>query len=140
MTPEMWLLPVFAHVLLVFALLGLTGSRRRAAIIRGEVKLKDVALNSAAWPEPLRKLASSYDNQFQLPVLFYAVMPLYLITGLQDSRAVVLAWAFVITRYVHSWIHATTNYVPHRFLAFAAGMTILVGLWVWLFVRIYITG
>ncbi len=140
MTTEIWLLPVFAHVLLVFALLGLTGSRRRAAILRGEVKLKDIALDNSAWPEPMRKLANSYDNQFQLPVLFYAVMAFYVITGLQDSRAVVLAWGFVLTRYLHSWIHATTNYVPHRFLAFAAGVAILFGLWAWLFVRLYITG
>jgi len=140
MTPQAWLLPVFAHVLLVFALLALTGSRRRSAILRGEVRMKDIALNNAAWPEPLRKLGNSYDSQFQLPVLFYAATALYLITGMQDSRAVVLAWAFVATRYVHSWIHATTNYVPHRFLAFATGVAILFGLWVWLFVRLYVTG
>jgi hypothetical protein len=140
MSTQTLLLPVFAHVLLVFALLALTGSRRRAALIRGEVKMKDIALDNAGWPEPLRKLANSYDNQFQLPVLFYGVMAFYLVTGLADSRAVVLAWAFVATRYMHSWIHATTNYVPHRFLAFSAGVVMLLGLWVWLFVRLYVTG
>jgi len=140
MTTQTWLLPVFAHVLLVFALVGLTGSRRRAAIIRGEVRMQDIALDNAGRPEPLRKLANSYDNQFQLPVLFYAVMAFYPVAGLHDSRAVVLAWAFVATRYVHSWIHATTNYVPHRFLAFSAGVAMLFGLWGWLFVRLYVTG
>ena len=140
MTPQSWLLPVFVHILLVFALLVLTGTRRRNAILRGEVKIKDIALDNAAWPETLRKLGNSYNNQFQLPVLFYAVMALYLITGMQDSRAAVLAWAFVATRYVHAWIHATTNYVPHRFYAFATGVAILFGLWVWLFVRLYVTG
>jgi hypothetical protein len=140
MTTQAWLLPVFAHVLLVFALLGLSGSRRRAAIIRGEVKMKDIALDNTGWPEPLRKLANSYDSQFQLPVLYYAVMAFYLAAGLQDARAVALAWAFVATRYVHSWIHATTNYVPHRFLAFSVGVVMLIGLWGWLFVRLYVTG
>lgn len=140
MTMETLLLPVFAHALLVFMLLLLTGSRRRAALIRGEVKLKDIALDNSAWPEPLRKLANSYDNQFQLPVLFYAVMAFYLIADKADARALTLAWAFVATRIVHSWIHATTNYVPHRFLAFAGGVAMLIGLWGWLFVRLYVTG
>lgn len=140
MNPQAWLLPVFVHVLLVFALLALTGTRRRDAILRGEVKIKDIALDNTAWPEALRKLGNSYNNQFQLPVLFYAVMAFYLITGMQDSRALALAWAFVVTRYVHAWIHATTNYVPHRFYAFATGVAILFGLWGWLFVRLYISG
>ena len=40
-----------------------------------------------------------------------------------------LAWAFVASRYLHSAIQLWRNYVPHRFLAFAAGLLILLIMW-----------
>ena len=39
-------------------------------------------------------------------------------TGKFDSTQVALAWLFVLTRYVHAFIHIGFNFVPFRFAAF----------------------
>jgi hypothetical protein len=45
--------------------------------------------------------------------------------------ALVLAWLFIASRYVHAWVHLTTNRMRHRNLAFVAGAVILALLWIY---------
>ena len=134
------LAPVFVHVVLVFALVIVTGRGRVAAVMAGEVKLKDIALDSSRWPERLRKPANNYQNQFELPVLFYALVALVIATSLSDRAFVILAWGFVLSRLVHSTIHLGSNYPPHRLYAFAAGLAVLAAMWLWFALRLYVTG
>jgi hypothetical protein len=51
--------PVFVQVLMVLVVLVLTGRGRVSAVTAGEVRLKDIALDSSKWPEPLRKLGNN---------------------------------------------------------------------------------
>ena len=132
--------PVFVHVVLVFAVLVATGRGRVAAVRAGEVKLTDVAIDSSRWPERLRKLANNYQSQFELPVLFYALVALIIATGLADRVFLVLAWAFVVSRLVHSFIHLGVNWPPHRLVAFASGFAMLAAMWLWFALRLYVTG
>lgn len=132
--------PVFVHVLLVFALVLVTGRGRVDAVNAGEVELRDIALDGSRWPERLRKPANNYQSQFELPVLFYAIMALIVATGLGDGIFLILAWAFVLSRLAHSYIHVGSNYVPHRLFAFAAGLAVLAAMWLWFAVRLYVTG
>jgi hypothetical protein len=134
------LTPVFVHVALVIALVIATGRGRVAAVQAREVRLKDIALDSSKWPERLRKLGNNYQNQFELPVLFYAGVALLIATGLADGVALVFAWAFVASRLVHSFIHIGTNNVVHRLYAFAAGLAALAALWLWFALRLYVIG
>jgi hypothetical protein len=53
-----------------------------------------------------------------------------------DLLFVVLAWLFVLSRLVHAYIHTGTNYVRHRFNAFATGVFILMAMWIIFAVRI----
>jgi hypothetical protein len=132
--------PVFVHVVLVVALVIVTGRGRVAAVQAGEVRLKDIALDSSKWPARLRKLGNNYQNQFELPVLFYAAVALLVATGLADGVSLILAWGFVASRLVHSFIQVGTNDVVHRFYAFAAGLAALAALWLWLAMRLYVIG
>jgi hypothetical protein len=68
-------------------------------------------------------------NLMEAPVLFYAACAFMLATGKFDGTQVALAWAFVLTRYVHALIHIGFNYVPFRFTAFLAGTVTLAILW-----------
>jgi hypothetical protein len=140
MSDAAMLAPVFVHVVLVIALVIFTGRGRVAAVRADEVKLRDIALDSSKWPERLRKLGNNYQNQFELPVLFYAVVALLIATGLADGVSLVLAWAFVATRLVHSFIHIGTNNVVHRLFAFGAGLAILAAMWLWFALRLYVVG
>lgn len=130
--------PVFAHVMLVFGLLLATGRGRVAAVKAGEVRLRDIALDSSKWPERLRKRANNYHSQFELPVLFHVLVALLVATGLGDLISLLLAWVFVASRLVHSFIHLGTNYPPHRLVAFAAGFAVLAAMWLWFAVRLYL--
>ena len=123
MTIVQWLLlPAFIHVAL-----GLLSSRirmgraRMRAVREGQVKMSDVALDNSRWPDDVRKLTNNYNNQFQLPVLFYALLPLLLMLVKVDWLQVALAWVFVASRIVHSLIHTGANIVMQRFQAFMVG-------------------
>ncbi len=141
MTTTQWLLlPAFAHVALVFFVGGRMGRARFQAARAGLVKVRDIAVDGAKWPEDVKKIANNYQNQFEVPVLFYALLPLLLVTGLADWIAVALAWVFVASRIAHSFIHLGQNIVINRFRAFLIGFAVVVLMWAWFGLRLYVIG
>ncbi len=123
------LAPVFVQVLLTFCLLFWTGRVRFAAARAGAVRVQDVSLGERTWPAPVQQVSNAFANQFELPVLFYAVVGLALATRQGDTLFVGLAWLFVLTRIVHAGIYATSNVVIRRFQAFLAGALVLLAMW-----------
>jgi len=134
------LLPAFVHVGWVLLLGMRMGRARTAAVRQGRVRLKDIALESSAWPEDIRKLSNSFNNQFQVPLFFYAILPLLLSLQLADAAQAVLAWCFVASRIVHSLLHTGRNDVVRRFYAFLAGFLIIAAMWAWFALRLYVIG
>ena len=133
------LLPLFVQVALTFALLFWMARSRVAAVKSKQVKVADIALGQSNWPTKVQQISNSYHSQFQIPVLFYVLVALAIITKTADLLFVVLSWAFVLTRLAHAYIHTGTNYVPHRFKAFALGMFILLAMWIVFAVRILLS-
>ncbi|QFU16637.1 MAPEG family protein [Microvirga thermotolerans] len=131
------LLPVFVQVGLTFLLLLWTGSARSAAVRSGEVKMRDIALGERNWPPRIVQVSNAYHNQLEVPVLFYVLVALALITKKADLVFVVMSWVFVVTRMVHAGIHVTTNRVPQRFMAFALGVVVLIVMWIVFALRIF---
>jgi len=74
--------------------------------------------------------ANNYANLFESPVLFYTAILLTLILMVQDNILVVLAWSYVASRYLHSFIHVTYNRVMHRFSVFIFSSFVLLAIWV----------
>jgi hypothetical protein len=136
MTVQAILLPVFVQVALTFTLMFWMGSVRVAAISRGQVKIRDMALGQPVRPERETQVANCFHNQLQLPLLFYVLVALALITRKADFLFVVLSWAFVLLRLVHAFVHVTTNHVPTRFRWFLAGALVLLLMWIIFAVRI----
>lgn len=124
------LLPVFLHVLLVFILLFWMGKERREALVSREVQMKDIALDEPNWPKQATQLANCLKNQFEFPVLFYAIVALALPLRQADLLFVLLSWVFVVTRYIHAGIFVTSNQVKTRSLAFFAGVLVLLVMWI----------
>jgi hypothetical protein len=131
------LLPVFVQVALTFLLLMWMGRARVGSIRAGDVKIRDVALGERNWPMRIQQIANSYHNQFKLPVLFYAIVALALITRKADLVFVVLSWVFVVSRLVHAVIHTTSNRVSQRFTAFLVGVIVLMAMWIVFALRIF---
>ncbi|WP_373504430.1 MAPEG family protein [Aestuariivirga sp.] len=134
------LLPAFAHVALVFFTGFRMGRARFSAARAGQVKVKDIAVDNSRWPEDVKKIANSYQNQFEVPMLYYALLPLLLVTGLADWMAVALSWVFVASRTVHAFIHQGSNNVLPRFRMFVFGFFIVVAMWAWFGLRLYVIG
>jgi hypothetical protein len=51
------------------------------------------------------------------------------VTGLANGLYLALAWAFVLLRYAHSFIHVTRHRVAHRFTVCFAGTILLWVIW-----------
>jgi len=130
------LAPVFVQVALTFALLFWMGKVRVGALKQGKLKIEDVALGEPDWPPQVMQISNSFHSQFQLPFLFYLLVGLALFTRTADMPFVAMAWLFVVSRFAHAYIHTGTNYVRHRFNAFAIGMFILLAMWLIFAVRI----
>ncbi len=137
---QLLLVPVLVQIALTFGLLFWLGPARLDALRRGEVKLEDVALGQSAWPERITQIANAHNNQYQLPVLLYALVLLALVLRKVDWLIVAGAWIFVLSRLAHAYIYTTSNHVPSRFRAYGAGLVALVAMWAWLGARIMIEG
>jgi hypothetical protein len=136
LTTKLLILALAAQILLAILILVLVGRERIPSVMSGETDIKDIAVERSAYPLKARLLSNCFDNQFQLPVLFYVAVLLTLWTGTVSWLELVLAWAFVVLRYAHAAIHITTNHVEHRFIAYTAGLAVLCALWLWLVLRL----
>ena len=125
--------PVLAMVLLSFVVLGSLGVLRVSAVARqtyprGYFKtLKAPA--DAELPRRPEAVARNFINLFEVPVLFYAFVPLALLYGVADDYTLKCLWAFVGFRYVHTLIHVTVNKIPWRFGAYLAAAISLGNAW-----------
>ncbi|MGD8526359.1 MAG: MAPEG family protein [Thioalkalispiraceae bacterium] len=130
------LLPVFALVALTFGIGIRLGKLRLAAVKRGDLNPRYYELNRGGKvPDYLAKVSHNYDNLLALPILFYVVSIMLFVSGKVEIAQIILAWVFVVSRYVHSYIHTGYNNVRHRMRAFILGVVALIGMWCLYFVR-----
>ena len=125
------LAPLFVQVALTFGLLFWMGSLRIRALQERQLRIRDIALGEPNWPQRAIQIQRAYENQFELPVLFYVLVALALATGRVTAALVVLSAAFVVARLAHAFIHTTSNAVPLRFWAYCVGLAVLVAMWAW---------
>jgi len=130
MSMQMVLLPVFVQVGLIFVLLFAMGFARLQSLKARELKISDIALGQNVWPERSRKVGNAFNNQFEMPILFFAITALALITKQTDLLFVVMAWLFVALRIAHAFVHTTSNHVPTRFNLYFAGCMVLMLMWI----------
>ena len=131
---------MFFQVLLVLLLALLMGRRRFVSVKDNAVRTEALIGDDNAWPKPPRLAANAFKNQFEFPVLFYLLTVLVLITKTADYLFVLLAWIFVVSRYIHAGIHVTSNRMPYRFYAFIVGVVILTVMWIVFIIRIASAG
>jgi hypothetical protein len=129
MAQNLIVLPVLCQIFLTLVILALLPRSRAASMRERGQQMEDMALaGKADWNEQAQKVAASFDSQFQLPVLFYTLCGLALITRSVDGWMLGLATAFVLARIAHAIIHIGPNVVAWRFAAFAVGLVALIGM------------
>jgi hypothetical protein len=136
MSIQFVLLPLFVEVLLTFGVMFGMMYFRTSSLQRGETRLKDIALREPNWPVRATQFGYAFANQFELPVLFYVLTILEIVTRHADLLFVLLAWIFVVMRVLQAWVHVTRNNVRVRGAFYGVGAIILVIMWVIYIVRI----
>src|SRR5262249_45817463 len=111
---------MLAQGAIALLLLLVLGAIRVPMVARGDLPIDRIALSREPWPEEEKRVSNAFDNQFQLPVLFYVACGLALYFA-PTIIEVVLAWLFVLSRIVHAVVFATRNNVYQRFFAYSFG-------------------
>jgi len=124
------LLPMFVQVGLTFVLLFWMQALRLRAIRAGQVDPQMVRLREPNWPPRVMQIANAFHNQLELPMLFYVVVLLALITETLDVVLLILSWMFVLARLVHAYVHVTSNRLDRRTGVFGVGALALLLMWV----------
>lgn len=122
--------PVLAHVLLVYVVYLVMARRRYFAVKSGEAKVGQYKVRSTE-PASSVTVANNLINQFELPVLFHALCLALFVTNGVNYLTLALAWIFILSRYVHAWVHLTSNRVMLRSRAFFFGAVVLLLAWIW---------
>ena len=130
------LAPLFLQVALTFGLLLWLAPLRVRALNGKEVTSQQIALGQRAWPPRVQQISNCFDNQFQLPVLFYVVVILAIMARKDDLLFVVMSWLFVISRFAHAFIHTGSNVVQVRGRVYGLGLLVLLLMWIIFAVRV----
>jgi hypothetical protein len=129
------LYPMFAMVILTVIVAFRMLVLRVKAVKSGQVKASQFRLNTGDVPSQLAQIANNYSNLFEMPVLFYAASILAIVMNHQTIVMISIAWLFVLSRVIHSWIHITSNHVLHRLKAFLFGVFCILIMWILLFIH-----
>jgi hypothetical protein len=135
-TIPMILAPLFVLVLMTFVLGILLAALRGPVLIRGDIRPEQVSLREPNWPPRALQVGYSFQNQFELPMLFYVLTILVMYTKHADILFVTMAWIFVVMRLAHAFVHCTSNNLSARGGFFGIGALVLAIMWVIFIVRI----
>lgn len=110
--------PVFATILLTFAVWVYMYARRIAFITGNELTPEQMAIPgklAELSPPAVSNPSDNFKNLFEMPVIFYALSIYLFVIGQVDGIYVTAAWIFVVFRVLHSAMHCTLNIVIVRF-------------------------
>jgi hypothetical protein len=120
--------PVVVQMLLTMAVFVRLINVKVRELKAGKVDLPRRGLHEDAWPDSVLQVNNNIRNQFELPVLFYGVCFVLWALEAVGVVALVLAWLFVVSRIVHTWIHLGSNYIPNRRRMFTVGWWVLLAM------------
>lgn len=124
-------------LLAMFALVCIVATamfRRRVAFYKSNRVHPQKTATSAqmATVMPDSRAPDNFRNLFELPVMFYVAVLVLFAAKLVCLPQLVLAWIYVGARYIHSFIHCTSNVVMRRFYAFVVSCAALLAMWIML--------
>lgn len=123
--------PTIGLVLVIFAVWFTLLRRRFAHVVSHPPCAADFAHAEAValYFRPVERPAHNLANLFEMPVLYFALVPLLLMTGRATLVQVMLAWAFVGLRAWHSYLHIGPNPIRRRARVYIASCAVLAAMW-----------
>jgi hypothetical protein len=79
-------------------------------------------------PDQVQWKSHNYTHLLEQPTLFYAIVLVLAMMGMNQPINVYLAWGYVLFRILHSMIQCTSNIVRFRFPLFGLASFCLLGL------------
>jgi hypothetical protein len=131
--------PLLVQAGLTFFLLFWMGKERYEAVRDGTVVRNEPGVRPT-WLGRAGTISNAFHNQLEMPMLFFVVAILAILTGSADYPMTALAWVYVILRIVHAAIHTTYNKIPHRFLVYILSNLVLLAMWVKLAIHVFTAG
>lgn len=139
-TTTWWMLAaVLLQGVLTLLALGVLSAERVWLINSRRVDPREVRLTRDAWPDIAKQASNTFDNQFQLPVLFYVGAAVSVFLG-PSWIELGLAWVFAVSRWGHAIVYVAVNHVPTRATFFSIGYAALIVWWIELIVRLVALG
>jgi hypothetical protein len=133
--------PMAAMVLLTAVVLVKMYLARVAAVRSGQIEIEYFRLHQGARePESSAKVARHFINLFEVPTLFYVGCLAAMVANVATPVMVGLAWAYVVVRLAHAYIHLGANRLRFRRNAFGIGWLVLLGMWGYLTVSVALRG
>ena len=122
--------PMAAMVLLTFLVVAKTFFGRVQAVKAGETDASYFkTYQEGRESRKGAQMSRNVINLFEAPTLFYAVCVAGMVAGQNSGILVALAWTYVVTRVVHSYIHIGKNKIQPRLVAYFSGWLVLLGMW-----------
>ncbi len=124
--PDMidFLKPVLALILWTCVMWFWMNATRTPAMMKAKINPDDArhpGTVSETLPASVRSVADNYNHLHEQPTIFYALMFFAALTGGADTLNMALAWAYVVSRVVHSFVQIVIGTVLLRFLVFIIG-------------------
>lgn len=91
---------------------------------------------TAMLPPQVRWKADNYNHLMEQPTIFYAIALALALMDFGGGLNLILAWAYVVLRIIHSLVQATVNRIVVRFSVFILGSLCLVALTVHAAIRL----
>ena len=128
MDPKLIFWPVLVQAALTLSLYIRLKNVKVEAVKAGGVDRQKAALDPDVWPDSVIKVNNNLRNQFEVPVLFYVLTIVLWELGAVNPLTLGLACLFVLSRFVHAYIHTGSNIVKYRLRVFTLGIISLLGM------------
>jgi hypothetical protein len=127
------LAPIVALVAWTLVIMAWMAVTRMPAMKRAGIDIKNVVGGRGAnlegvVPDQVQWKAHNYAHLLEQPTIFYAIVLVLALMGMDHPINLWLAWGYVGLRILHSLIQCTSNIVRYRFPIFALASFCLLGL------------
>lgn len=131
--------PMFAMVVLTCVVLVALFRARILSVTSGQVSgYFYKTYRGDEEPDAVVQLSRHFSNLFEAPTVFYAVCLAAMITGQSALLLQSLAWAYVLLRVAHAYIHTGRNKLRPRIRVYFSSWIVLFLMWVTVAVGVFV--
>lgn len=132
--------PMFAMVMLTFTILLVLFRNRVESVGKGEISAYFYkTYQGEVEPDSSLKLTQHVTNIFEAPTLFYVACLAAMIMNEHALMFQLLAWAYVLLRAAHAYIHIGSNKLKRRITVYFTSWIVLLLMWAHLVIKIFLS-